>query len=257
MDENQPPAALVPAAPAGAIAAAPGPATDAPMDAPTLAVAGEFQRAYDFFNQALFGGRLPPSVVITMQRRPRSAGYFVPDRFARVDDDGETRHEIALNPGLFRQRPAMETLAILVREMVNLWQHCHGTPSRPGYFNQEWTAQMEVVGLPTNGPGQKVEHAVAPRGPFERAADAFLAEGGGFSLGDLWTDVEEGEAAGGQHGAGRARGRRGRAAKAASKTAFRCPTCGLKVWGRASAYLDCRGHEGTGPHPPAPMATEG
>ncbi len=186
--------------------------------------------------------------------RPRRAGpcrsggrgYFVPDRFARVDDDGRTQHEIALNPALFRQRPAIETLAVLAREMVGLWQHTFGHPSRRGYGNQEWAEKMRSIGLPPTGTGQGVEHAIMPRGPFERAADAFLASGGRFSYGDLWLDVEEGagERQRGQSGAGRRR-----AAKAASKTAFRCPSCGLKAWARGSAQLYCGGLKETDRHP--------
>jgi hypothetical protein len=246
MAETQTPAALVPTAAAAATA------TAVATDAPTLTVAGEFQRAYDHFNQELFDGALP-AAVITMQRRPRSAGYFVPDRFARVDDDGATQHEIALNPSLFRQRPAIETLATLVREMVGLWQHSFGHPSRRGYGNQEWAEKMRAVGLPPSGTGQKVVHAILPRGPFERAADAFLKSGGRITYGDLWLDVEEGA---GARQRGQSGGARRRAAKRASKTTFRCPACGIKAWSRSSARIACIGPEGKGPHEPTLMLAE-
>ena len=39
-----------------------------------------FQDAYDFFNAALFGARLP-QVLVTLQRRAYSKGYFAPERF--------------------------------------------------------------------------------------------------------------------------------------------------------------------------------
>jgi hypothetical protein len=39
-----------------------------------------FQVAYDFFNQHLFAQRLP-QVLVTLQRRGRSKGYFAPERF--------------------------------------------------------------------------------------------------------------------------------------------------------------------------------
>jgi hypothetical protein len=40
-----------------------------------------FQKAYDFFNAELFSGALP-HVLVTLQRRARSSGYFAPERFA-------------------------------------------------------------------------------------------------------------------------------------------------------------------------------
>ena len=109
---------------------------------------------------------------------------------------------------------------------------------------------MRAVGLPPTGTGQGVEHAILPRGPFERAVDAFLADGGRITYGDLWLDVEEG-ADGRRPGQGERRQRR--AAKRASKTAFTCPICGAKAWARASLSLACFGPKETDPHPPAPM----
>ena len=55
----------------------------------------------------------------------------------------ETTDEIALNPATFHDRTAEEILSTLVHEMVHLWQHHFGTPSRASYHNREWAAKMK------------------------------------------------------------------------------------------------------------------
>src|ERR1700679_2307104 len=88
--------------------------------------------AYSHFNRELFGGRLPPCL-ITMQRHKGAYGYFSGERFASLDDPREITDEIALNPAHFASRTTASTLSTLVHEMVHLWQHHFGTPSRVGY----------------------------------------------------------------------------------------------------------------------------
>jgi hypothetical protein len=71
-----------------------------PMNEPvTLAEYGGFQKAYDFFNVALFEGALP-NLLVTLQRKANTRGYFSPDRFSARDND-RTVHELALNPNTF------------------------------------------------------------------------------------------------------------------------------------------------------------
>jgi hypothetical protein len=53
------------------------------MATPTEQAYAELQHAYDVFNMQLFGGTLPPCL-ITMQRRPRTYGYFSRDRWKSV-----------------------------------------------------------------------------------------------------------------------------------------------------------------------------
>jgi len=45
------------------------------MNNPTEEAYTELQKAYDFFNHALFGNKLPPCL-ITLQRKARTYGYF-------------------------------------------------------------------------------------------------------------------------------------------------------------------------------------
>ena len=67
---------------------------------PTEQAYEELQLAYDWFNQRLFDGVLPPCL-ITFQRNKRTMGYFSKERF--VDQSGKKTDEIALNPEYSRR----------------------------------------------------------------------------------------------------------------------------------------------------------
>jgi hypothetical protein len=90
--------------------------------------------AFDYFNARLFAGKLPP-VLITLQRKKGSLGYYSPRRFEGRDEGngdggGDTREtdEIALHPGEFKGRTDTHILSILVHEMVHHWQTHLGFP---------------------------------------------------------------------------------------------------------------------------------
>jgi SprT-like family protein len=200
---------------------------DPTVNAPTATTYGDLNRAYAFFNERLFGNRLPPCL-ITLQRHKGAYGYFSPERFG--SKHGEVVDEIALNPSHFK-RTAREILSTLVHEMTHLEQQHFGKPARGGYHNKQWGTYMKAVGLhpsDTGAPGGKetgnrVSHYVIDGGPYD-VAFAEL-EKAGFT--DLFADHErDGDKA-------------KRKRKNASKTLFECHTCELKAWAKASAKLWC------------------
>src|SRR5712691_4050329 len=144
------------------------------MSTPTEQAYSELQHAYDVFNTRLFAGQLPPCL-ITMQRKNRTYGYFSGERWN--DQAGAITDEIALNPAHFATRSTEAVVSTLAHEMVHLWQHHCGKPSRSGYHNKEWAAKMEAIGLvpsDTGAPGgkrtgQHMSHYVQEDGPFQRA----------------------------------------------------------------------------------------
>lgn len=198
---------------------------------PTHRTYTSLDAAYDFFNRELFAGQLPPCL-ITMQRHKGAYGYFSGERFASLDDPKEVTDEIALNPAHFAGRTTTKTLSTLVHEMVHLWHHHFGKPSRAGYHNKEWAAKMREVGLipsSTGEPGgketgQKVSHYIEAGGRFERAAAAYLATGAAILYHDRAGDAEATKT---------------RRKKAASKTKYTCPGCGQNAWARPEANLIC------------------
>jgi len=197
------------------------------MTDPTRTTYQGLTEAYDFFNGRLFAGRLP-RCLITMQRQKKAYGYFAGGRFGTVDG-AEVTDEIALNPSHFRTRTTEESLSTLVHEMAHLEQHHFGKPSRCGYHNKEWAGLMHAVGLvpsDTGMPGgketgQKVSHYIAGGGAFDRACSELVRGGFAVRYVELWTDPEA------------------RKKKAASKTRYTCPSCGLNAWGKPAINLVC------------------
>ena len=186
---------------------------------PTIRTYDGFNKAYEFFNKQLFAGILPPCL-ITMQRKNKTYGYFAGERFGTRDGQ-EVTDEIALNPSHFRTRTTEQSLSTLVHEMTHLWQHHHGTPSRKGYHNREWAAKMRAVGLiPTDTgeeggkeTGQHVTHYIEKDGYFAKACAELIGKGFSLPYVEMWSEEEALK----------------RKKKAASKTRYTCPACGLNA----------------------------
>jgi len=185
-----------------------------------------FQDAYDFFNAALFDGGLP-QLLVTLQRRGRSYGYFAAERFTGRREAGAV-HELALNPDGFTDRSDEAILSTLVHEQVHVWQHTCGIPPRRGYHDRQWGAKMREVGLhpsDTGLPGgkqtgQHMSHYIVPDGAYAQAYTRLCATG--FTL--HWQSLaDEGQ----------------RRTKRASKTKYTCPGCGLNAWAKPAAHLTC------------------
>ncbi|MGJ4954598.1 SprT-like domain-containing protein [Bradyrhizobium sp. HKCCYLRH2015] len=207
--------------------------TKIPLDAgPTVTTYGELNRAYDFFNDRLFGGELP-RCLITMQRHKGAYGYFSPERFG--SRDGEVADEIALNPTHFSTRTVRQTLSTLVHEMCHLWQKHFGRMPRRAYHDKQWAKKMHEVGLhpsSTGAPGgkqtgQHVSHFILDDGPFARAFDEFEKLGMNELFGDR-LKISESDAA-----------KTAREKKKASKTKFTCPDCELNAWAKPDARIMC------------------
>ena len=155
------------------------------MSSPTIQTYREWQEAFDFFNQALFGGRLRPCM-ITLTRKKRTLGYFSPERFVTLR--GQVAHEIAMNPAYFAERSPEEVLSTLAHEMCHQLQY-DITPEdkRPkrGYHNLAWGDMMIDIGLyPSNTgkpggkrTGEQMTHYVIEGGPFIVACRELLARG--------------------------------------------------------------------------------
>lgn len=153
-----------------------GPDTD-----PTGQLYPELQRAYAFLNERLFEGKLP-SVLITLQRRPHTEGYWSAQRFS--NRDGTRAGEVAINPCYFAVRSLVVILSTLVHLQAHVWQTYFGKPGRRGYHNREWADKMLALGLhpsSTNRPGgaqtgEHVGHFIVPGGLFEVAAAELIAQ---------------------------------------------------------------------------------
>lgn len=156
----------------------------------------EWQDAWEFFNEQLFKGELPPCL-ITLHRHPRSRGYYAEDRF--VNRDGETTDEIAMNPEYFAMQSPKSVLSTLCHEMTHSWQkHCGQDKSRHSYHNTEWADKMTAIGLEPSSTGmpdgkrtgEKVTHYIIKGGPFDVFCDELLATGDFVSWFDRHSAVD-------------------------------------------------------------------
>lgn len=198
------------------------------VDPTTMNYAG-FREAYDFFNERLFGNRLPPCL-ITMQRKSRTYGYYAHERFGTRDGEHVT-NELALNPAKFAGHSDREILSVLVHEMTHVEQAAFGKLPRKGYHDRQWAEMMKAVGLipsTTGEPGgkqvgQSVSHYIEADGKFDKACTELMNAGFVVPYVDLWTDDDD----------------KKRATKAASKTRYTCPDCDLNMWGKPDAHVIC------------------
>lgn len=148
---------------------------------PTEDAYGELSLAYDYFNEALFDGRLP-GALITLTRKRRTCGYFSAVRWA--SRDGKRADEIAMNPAYFASQPIEDVLSTLVHEQVHQEQFHFYDPGRSRYHNREFARLMERIGLiasdtgkPGGNPtGDAMDHWIVEDGPFDRACAALLTE---------------------------------------------------------------------------------
>jgi predicted SprT family Zn-dependent metalloprotease len=159
------------------------------MKTPSQQIYSSVEAAYGHFNKTLFGGILPPSLIV-LQRQPKMMGYVSHSRW--INSSKKTTDELAINPEYFLGFPLIEIMQTLVHEQCHIWQNHFGTPGRRGYHNKEWADKMEEVGLmPShtgapggNKTGEKMNDYVILGGRFQQEFE-FLA-GTGFQL--PWLD---------------------------------------------------------------------
>lgn len=151
------------------------------MQKPTEDLYLALQRAWDHFNEQLFGGQLSP-VLITLIRKGHFYGYYHENQF--VEARGERKvHEISLNSAYFGISSPMCVLSTLVHEMVHQWQHDFGKVGKSTVHNREWADKMLSLGLcPSDSglpggkmTGRRMDHYVINGGPFHVACERLLA----------------------------------------------------------------------------------
>jgi len=196
--------------------------------APSESVTDALQRAFDFYNQRLFGGTLPPCILL-MHRHRGSYGYFWAERWRSTGDGDGMAHEIAINPDHVHSRPPAEWLSTLVHEMVHMQQEICGEPGRKGYHNREWADLMEKVGLiasTTGNPdgkrtGAKCSHYIESGGRFELATNDLLETGFSLDWGSFVPPATEGK-------------------KSGKRAKYMCSgSCGASVWGKEGLSIRC------------------
>ena len=180
---------------------------------------------FDYYNKELFDGKLN-DCLINMSRKKNTHGFFNPKSWQNTKKEERDIHEISLNPYGF-ERNDIEWQSTLVHEMVHLWQHDFGNPSRSNYHNKEWANKMEEIGLIPSSTGkeggkktgQGMTHYVDPNGKFIKAFNGLKDKEINYKpLPDM----------------------SGIKAKSAdrSKIKYSC-SCGNNVWGKPGLFITC------------------
>jgi len=195
------------------------------MKRPTPTQFSAYQQIFDYFNQALFQGLLPDCMLSFSRRRSSSHTLYTSGQWQK--DTGTVTPEISLNVKQLHENEPKEVMAILVREMVHLWQEQYGKSSGKGYFNRQWADKMEGIGLiptATGLPGGKrtgkgIKHSIDPQGKFEQAFTK-------MPKAYLWPFRPTASEGGKRKGY-------------SEKEMYCCPGCGVKVWGKGGLGLVC------------------
>lgn len=138
------------------------------------------QSIYQYFNDALFGGKLN-GCLLNFSRKSKAYGFFAPNRWGKSGAERDI-HEISLNPEHLSRTPKA-VISTLVHEMAHLWQQDFGKSS-PGYHNRQWAEKMKEIGLFPSSTGaeggkqtgKNCSHYIIVGGPYDRLYDAMPPE---------------------------------------------------------------------------------
>lgn len=211
------------------------------QDTHTIRIYREIEKAFDMLNDALFEGELPRPV-FTLQRHRGALGYFCRNRFTdNMKRDGSMLDEIAINPQYNNIIEPKEILSTLGHEMVHLWQHHFGKPTKTNPHNAEWGRKMTEVGLPPcpvkpggKITGRKVSNTIEPGGIFDVASQSIMTQVDLAVVGDALKAEGPSKPPSGRY------------------SKYNCPCCGFTARAKKEAIMFCHNHEGE----PAQMVEE-
>ena len=183
-------------------------------------------KAFDYFNEKLFEGKLP-EIFITLQRKSKAAGYYNSERYI-FRENKKAIPEIALNPETFVDETDEYILSVLAHEMCHHWQQFFGDPPKRNYHDREWAGKMKEIGLQPsttrepNGKetGSSMNHYVINGGKFEITCGAFLLDGKKLNLEAIPPSKEQKE-------------------RKKTREKFTCPNCMQSAWAKKTAHLAC------------------
>ena len=203
---------------------------------PTIEQSQAFQNAFDYFNRELFNGELQTPMLTLTRNAQILGGYFIPEKWTR---NGQKVSEIAINANVMNSGNLIDLMGTLVHEMVHVWQHYQGTPSRNGYHNKEWSDKCLSIGIkpfnvkePEKTTGQNCDHEIM-KGQDTYKAIVNLPDDCLFpytteNLGSL--DPQQG---------GQGQNPPPTPVKPGQRTKYTCPICGMNVWGKSGLVIAC------------------
>lgn len=177
-----------------------------------------YEAAFQHFNRELFDGNLPVCM-LTFDAKGNSTGYFKAATWTKDHNSNHRVHEIALNASLLNRADDF-IFQTLVRCMMFLWQATHSVlPMQQGYCNDEFTQEMDKIGLPCDKPyGRNLRWSVRAGGRYASVRPASVAAF--FPLQSIEMLPPK-----------------------SKRVKFTCPKCGYAVMGMPGGRLVCHTEE--------------
>jgi len=206
--------------------------TELPMkdaQTPTEAQFGNYQALFDYWNDCLFGDKLPHVILNFSRSKKTVGGFFAPKRWLGGE---KPLHEISMNPESLKVLDTRFFVSIFVHEMAHLWQQELGKAPRAGYHDKQWGDKMEAIGLMPSSTGevdgkrtgQRMGHYVIEGGQFDAFYEAMPKE-------LLWPFTHALELP--------------KPKKEKDKFKYTCEGCDTNVWGKKGLHIACETCGGT------------
>lgn len=175
---------------------------------------------YEYFNRHLFNKELEENLVIGLGYKLKTEGSFIHDKW---DKDNKNYHEILIDENLLNEETEY-WLAVLVHQMVHLWQYTYGINKPPRhYHNEEFVNKMQSIGLIIHS-GYSSEQSINLDGQFMQIAKELIVNGDDLKLlKPRNVSAQLGNTS----------------SKSGKKFRFICPDCGEGVDGKFSSNVKC------------------
>ncbi|BAZ51128.1 hypothetical protein NIES4103_37510 [Nostoc sp. NIES-4103] len=179
----------------------------------------ELNKIYIYLNRYLFENKLEDDIVLVLSYKLKTEGLFLHDKWDGSEQ--KTYHEISIDENLLNENQEY-WLAVLVHQMVHLWQYMHGRNKPPKhYHNEEFVNKMEGIGLKINS-GYSNEQSINTDGEFQQVVQKLIDNEKELLL--LKPRNAQVQLATSKNG---------------KKFKYSCPDCNVSVWGKFGLSIDC------------------
>ncbi|BAY79064.1 hypothetical protein NIES25_55460 (plasmid) [Nostoc linckia NIES-25] len=181
----------------------------------------QLNQIFNYFNRELFDKKLEENLVLGLAYKLQAGGSFLHDKW----DDSKLKsyHEILIDENLLNEEKEY-WLAVLVHQMVHLWQHQYGSNKpRKHYHNEEFASKMQSIGLIIHT-GYPNEQSINPDGKFMQVVQGLInSQQELVSLRPRNASAQLGN----------------NQSKNGKKFKYSCPECNASVWGKFGLSINC------------------
>ncbi|MBD2611521.1 SprT-like domain-containing protein [Nostoc punctiforme FACHB-252] len=188
----------------------------------SITQAFEMSQIYNYLNKELFDNKLEENLILGLRHSLGTEGSFLHGKW---DDSKQksSHHEILIDENLLNEEREY-WLAVLVHQMVHLWQYQYGNnkPTKH-YHNEEFANKMQSIGLIIHT-GYPNKQSINPDGKFMQVAQGLISSQEELlSLKPRNASAQLGD----------------NQSKNGKKFKYSCPKCNASVWGKFGLSINC------------------